>query len=63
MMTKEEFAQLTQDYIAATEVRLAVMRADIPATKESLAIYRELADRESQLALAWDEEVIRSAIG
>ena len=62
-MTDEEFAQLTQDYIAATEVRLALIRADIPATKVSLAVYREFAEREWQLGRTWDEEVIRSAIG
>jgi hypothetical protein len=60
-MTDEEFAQLTQDYIAATEARLALMRADIPATPEARAVYREVADREWQLGQAWDAEVSRTA--
>ena len=62
-MTDEEFAQLTQDYLAATEARVGLIRADIPATPEALAVYRELADREWQLGQAWDAEVSRSATG
>jgi hypothetical protein len=58
-MTDEEFAQLTQDYIAATEARLALMRADIPATPEARAVYREVADREWALGQAWDAEISR----
>jgi hypothetical protein len=60
-MTDEEFAQLTQDYLAATEARVALIRTDIPATPEALAVYRELADREWQLGQAWDAEISRSA--
>jgi hypothetical protein len=60
-MTDEEFAQLTQDYVAATEARLALIRADIPATPEALTVYRELADREWQLGQAWDAELSRTA--
>jgi hypothetical protein len=59
-MTDEEFTQLTQDYIAATEARLALMRADIPATPEARAVYREVADRELALAQAWDAEISRT---
>jgi hypothetical protein len=56
-MTDEEFAELTRDYIAATEARLALIRADLPATPEALATYREIADREWQLGQVWDREV------
>ncbi len=58
-MTDEEFQQLTADYIAATEARLALIKADLPATPAALATYRELADREWELGLAWDAELIR----
>ena len=58
-MTDEEFAQLTQDYIAATEARLALIRADIPATPEARAVYREVAEREWQLGQAWEAEMNR----
>ena len=58
-MTDEEFAQLTQDYIAATEARLALIRADIPATPEARAVYREVAEREWKLGQAWDAEINR----
>ncbi|HEX8094596.1 hypothetical protein [Jatrophihabitans sp.] len=60
-MTDEEFAQLTQDYIAATEARLALIRADIPATPEARAVYREVAEREWKLGQVWDAEVNRAA--
>jgi hypothetical protein len=56
-MTDEEFAELTRQYVAATEARLALIRADLPATPEALATYRELADREWELGQAWDAEV------
>ncbi len=62
-MTDEEFAALTQQYVAATEARLALIRADIPATPEALATYREVADREWQLGQAWDAEVSQAASG
>jgi hypothetical protein len=60
-VTEEEFAELTQQYVAATEARLALIRADIPATPEALAAYRELADREWELGQAWDTEVSQTA--
>lgn len=59
-VTDEEFAELTKQYIAATEARLAMIRADLPATPEALATYRELADREWELGRAWDAEVQRA---
>lgn len=62
-MTDEEFAELTEQYVAATEARLALIRADIPATPEALATYRELADREWVLGQAWDAEVSQAAAG
>jgi hypothetical protein len=62
-MTDEEFAELTKQYVAATEARLALIRADIPATPEALATYREVADREWQLGQAWDAEVSQAASG
>jgi hypothetical protein len=62
-MTDEEFAQLTEQYVAATEARLALIRADLPATAEALATYRELADREWQLGQAWDSELTQSISG
>jgi hypothetical protein len=55
-MTDDEFTQLTVDYIAATEARLAWIRADQLNQAGSLDTYRELADREWELGLAWDEE-------
>ena len=60
-MTDEEFAELTQQYVAATEARLALIRADIPATPEALAAYREVADREWELGQVWDSEVSQAA--
>ena len=60
-MTDEEFEELTRQYVAATEARLALIRADLPATPEALATYRELADREWQLGQAWDAEVSQAA--
>jgi hypothetical protein len=59
-MTDEEFAELTTLYIAATEARLALIKADLPATPQALTTYRELADREWELGLAWDAELLRS---
>jgi hypothetical protein len=59
-MTDEEFAELTKLYIAATEARLSLIKADLPATPEAMAIYRELAEREWELGLAWDAELLRS---
>jgi hypothetical protein len=59
-MTDDEFAELTSHYVAATEARLALIKADLPATPEALATYRELADREWELGLAWDAELLRS---
>jgi hypothetical protein len=60
-MTDEQFAELTQQYVAATEARLALIRADVPATPEALATYREVADREWELGQAWDAEVSQAA--
>jgi hypothetical protein len=60
-MTDEEFAELTEQYIAATEARLALIKADLPATPEALTTYRELADREWELGQAWDAELQRTA--
>ena len=60
-MTDEDFAQLTQDYIAATEARLALIRADIPATPGARAVYREVAEREWKLGQAWEAEMNRPA--
>jgi len=59
-MTDEEFAELTALYIAATEARLALIKGDLPTTPESLTTYRELADREWELGLAWDAELLRT---
>lgn len=59
-VTDEEFAELTKQYIAATEARLALIKADLPATPEALATYRELADREWELGQAWDAELQRA---
>lgn len=60
-MTDEDFAELTKQYLAATDARVALIRADLPATAEALATYRELADREWELGQAWDAEVQRTA--
>jgi len=60
-VTDEEFSELTKQYVAATEARLALIRADLPATPEALATYRELADREWQLGQVWDAEIQRAA--
>jgi hypothetical protein len=62
-MTDEEFAELTTLYVAATEARLSLIKADLPATPEALATYRELADREWELGLAWDAELLRTLEG
>jgi hypothetical protein len=60
-MTEEEFAELTTLYIAATEARLTLIRAGLPATPEAMATYRELAEREWELGLAWDAELLRTS--
>ncbi|MCW2539542.1 MAG: hypothetical protein JWN95_1267 [Frankiales bacterium] len=60
-MTDEEFTALTEQYTAATEARLALIKADLPATPEAVATYRELADREWELGSAWHAELLRSA--
>jgi hypothetical protein len=39
---------------------LALIRADLPATPEALATYRELADHEWELGQAWDAELQRT---
>jgi hypothetical protein len=62
-MTDEEFAELTTLYIAATEARLSLIRAGVPAAPEALATYRELADREWELGLAWDAELMHTFEG
>jgi len=36
-MTDDQFAELTKDYVAATEARLALIKADLPATPEAVA--------------------------
>ena len=59
-MSDEEFAELTTLYIAATEARLALIKAALPATPAAMAVYRELAEREWELGLAWDAELLRS---
>ena len=59
-MTDEEFAELTTLYLAATEARLSLIKAGVPATPEELATYRELADREWELGLAWDAELLHT---
>jgi hypothetical protein len=59
-MTDEEFAELTGLYVVATEARLSMIKAELPATPEALATYRELAEREWELGLAWDAELLRS---
>jgi hypothetical protein len=62
-MTDDEFAALTTAYIAATEARLALIKADLPATPATLEIYREVAEREWELGLAWDAELVASVEG
>jgi hypothetical protein len=59
-VTDDEFAELTVQYVAATEARLALIKADLPATPSALATYREVADREWELGLAWDAELLHS---
>jgi hypothetical protein len=59
-VTDEEFAELTTLYIPATEARLTLIKADLPVTPEVMATYRELADREGELGLAGDAELLRS---
>ena len=60
-MTTEEFAQLTSDYVTATKARLEFVRADLAAAPDAMASYRECADREWELGLAWDAEILRLA--
>jgi hypothetical protein len=57
--TDEEFALLTTQYVDATQARLALIKADLPATPDAWA-YRELASRERELGSAWDAELARS---
>jgi hypothetical protein len=59
-MTDEEFVELTARYVEATEARLALIKADLPATPEALVVYREIADREWELGLVWDAELLRA---
>lgn len=58
-MTSEQFAQLTDDYVAATKARLEFIRADLADTPNAVASYRECADQEWELGLAWDAEIRR----
>jgi hypothetical protein len=58
-MTDDEFAALTHEYVIATEARLALIRGDRPSTPDELNNYRHLADREWELGLAWDAELLR----
>lgn len=62
-MTDDQFAELTKDYVAPTEARLALIKADLPATPEAVATYRELAEREWALGQARDTELQRVAQG
>ena len=59
-MTDEEFSALTTQYIAATEERLALIKDELPSTPTALAAYRDLANREWELGLAWDSELLRA---
>ncbi|MBV9593380.1 MAG: hypothetical protein JO147_06260 [Actinobacteria bacterium] len=59
-MTEEEFADLTAQYIAATERRLDLIKREKLNTPSALSAYRELADQEWELGLAWDAELERS---
>ncbi len=59
-MTEEEFADLTNHYVAATEARLAWIKSGLPVTADEIATYRDLADREWELGLAWDAELLRA---
>jgi hypothetical protein len=63
IVTDEEFAALTTRYVAATEARLALIKAGRPATDSALATYRELAEQEWELGLAWDAELLRPSDG
>jgi hypothetical protein len=58
-MTTEQFAQLTSDYVAATKARLEFVRADLAETPNAVASYRECADQEWELGMAWDDEIRR----
>jgi hypothetical protein len=59
-VTDEEFDELTAQYIAATEARLALIKSERLATPDALARYRDIADHEWELGLAWDAELLRS---
>jgi hypothetical protein len=47
--------------VAATKARLEFVRADLAATPNAVASYRECADQEWELGLAWDAEIRRIA--
>ena len=59
-MNDEAFAELTAQYVAATEARLTLIKTGVPATPAALARYRELADHEWELGLEWDEQLTQS---
>jgi hypothetical protein len=59
-VTDEEFIEVTRLYIAATQARLSLIKAGIPATHEAMQTYRDLANREWELGLAWDAELLSS---
>jgi hypothetical protein len=56
-MTDDEFAEMTTVRIAATEARLTLVKVNLPTTPDAMATYRELAEREWNLGLAWDTEL------
>jgi hypothetical protein len=62
-MNDHEFTELTIQYIAATQARLQLIEAGVPVTQSELDVYRDLAEREWELGLAWDAELIRSIEG
>jgi hypothetical protein len=62
-VTDEEFAELAAQYIAAPEVRLTLIKPVLPVTPAALANYRDVADHEWELGLAWDEELMQSVEG
>jgi hypothetical protein len=60
-MTEDEFAALTEQYVAATQARLDFIKGERPTTPAELSTYRDLADREWEIGLAWDAELLASA--
>jgi len=58
-MSDEEFELLTARYIAASEARLELIKQVVPRSPAEMFRYRQLADREWELGLAWDEELVR----